>query len=108
MGYNSAKLYMENSKNNETQNRRQFFKEAAKKTLPILGLVALMSNPMIAKAVEKDVTNCNEGCYTSCSGTCSGNCKESCRKGCKGNCVGSCKNRCDFSCKGECMRSSKK
>lgn len=91
---------MNNNKNNETQNRREFFKEAAKKTLPILGAVALMSNPLIAKAVEKNACEtCTGGCSYTCSGTCSG--------ACSGGCSGSCKGGCSASCRDACTKYSK-
>lgn len=96
MGYNWAKEAMEN-KNNETQNRREFFKEAAKKALPILGAVALMSNPLIAKALEHKITGCESNCSGSCQGKCEGCCAEN---GCKGGCHGTCNSTCLYSCKG--------
>ncbi len=89
---------MEKNKNNETQNRREFFKEAAKKALPIIGAVALMSNPMIAKAVESESLGCNGLCRNTCTQTCASNC----RGGCKGRCEGGCKGRCEGSCKTGC------
>ena len=101
---------MEKNKNNETQNRREFFKEAAKKALPIIGAVALMSNPVIAKAVESEPLGCNYNCSggcNSCRGTCeyicqddcSGSCKGGCKKSCRNSCPNSCRNSCDGSCK---------
>lgn len=94
--------------NNEFQNRRDFFKEAAKKALPIIGAVALLSNPVIAKAVENEPLGCSElscyqgcyggckGCRYSCEGTCSGGCKDTCQTTCKDTCQGSCKARCTY------------
>lgn len=90
---------MENNKNNETQNRREFFKEAAKKVLPIIGAVALLSNPMIAKAVEEEPSGCY-GCSGTCQGTCSGDCQwDACKFSCTGTCKGLCTS-CSGSCKG--------
>ena len=96
MENNLAKQTMEN--NNETQNRRQFFKEAAKKALPILGIVALMSNPMIANAMENEATGCNNGCTGSCNYTCSGTCVGACSQQCKGSCKGTCSATCREVC----------
>jgi hypothetical protein len=99
---------MENNKNNETQNRREFFKEAAKKALPIIGAVALFSNPVIAKAVESKVdyecscSGCTSGCYTTCHGSCKGGCI-----GCKHTCHGSCVDGC-IGCKNTCHGTAKK
>ena len=84
------------------QNRREFFKEAAKKTLPILGVVALLSNPVIAKAVENESLGCNYGCSATCSGTCSGTCQWD---ACKHSCSGTCKDLCT-SCSGSCKGSN--
>lgn len=109
MGYNLAKQIMEN--NNETQSRRQFFKEAAKKALPIIGAVALLSNPVIARTVENEPMGCSSGsCYGTCSGSCQnsclGDCEKSCLVGCKTSCQGTCKNTCIGSCDGTCRRSN--
>ena len=90
---------MENNKK-ETQNRREFFKEAAKKALPILGAIALLSNPVIANAMEK---NACDGCTGSCSYTCSGSCSGACSGGCKGSCKGGC----DATCRNACTKYTK-
>ena len=101
---------------NETQSRREFFKEAAKKALPILGAVALLSNPMIAKAMDSEPLCCTYGtcvgtCMSTCTGTCSGDCERSCMVGCKTSCQGTCKGTClgtcDKSCKGTCAYSNR-
>ncbi|MBR1513889.1 MAG: Cys-Xaa-Xaa-Xaa repeat radical SAM target protein [Bacteroidales bacterium] len=93
---------MENKEKNETQNRREFFKEASRKALPILGAVALMSNPVIAKALESEPMGCDGSCYGSCQGTCKG----ACSGGCKDGCRETCSTRCDGGCKGSCKRVS--
>ena len=96
MGNNLGKNAMEN---NETQNRRQFFKEAAKKALPIIGAVALLGNPVIAKAMESETM----GCKYECAGAC--------RKGCSTTCTGSCKNgctSCSTTCTNTCKNTNKK
>ncbi len=85
-------------KNSETQNRRQFFKEAARKALPIIGAAALMSNPVFAKAVETNIiTNCN-----ACSNTCKGSCDKTCKNTCIGTCSGGCQKTCTNTCIGGC------
>lgn len=84
---------MENGENKDLQGRREFFKEAAKKALPILGAVALMGNPVIAKAVEMESTSCERGCtYT---------CKDDCTAGCRGGCKSGCRTSCSEGCKGQ-------
>ena len=91
--------------NNEIQNRRDFFKEAAKKALPIIGAVAFLSNPVIAKAIEKEPL----GCETSaCKGSCAYTCLKTCEGKCSGGCKGSCQGTCDATCKDTCRRSANK
>ena len=99
MGNNLGKKAMKNNKNNETQSRREFFKEAAKKALPIVSAIALIGNPVIAKAVENESLGCY-GCSGTCQGTCSGSCQwDACKFSCTGTCKGGCSS-CSGSCKG--------
>lgn len=87
-------------RNEEIQSRREFFKNAGKKALPILGAVALMNIPTIAKAVE--ATGCTSGgCYTSCQGSCKGGCSTRCENVCTG-CGSACQNGCAVGCTGGC------
>ena len=100
---------MENGENKDLQGRREFFKQAAKKALPILGAVALMSNPVIAKAVEKEPMGCNTACSygcTGCYGDCYGSCNDKCQGTCKGDCLGSCKGTCSDVCRTNCRRNA--
>ncbi len=83
-----------NKKNEELQSRRQFFKNAAKGALPILGAIVLANVPGIMNAAEESPMGC--------TGTCYGMCKNGC-KGCEYTCSGTCKN----SCRGGCQWSSK-
>lgn len=86
---------MKQNKKEELQSRRQFFKKAAKATLPILGAVVLANMPMIAQASNGSSTGCEActglctGCTgcTSCSGLCEGECLGC--TGCSLNCYGS-------------------
>lgn len=91
-----------NKENEELQSRREFFKEAAKKALPIIGLIAFAKSPIIAQATTKVPMGCMDG---SCSGGCKGTCDSTCKGGCTG-CDGTCKGGCDGSCKGNCDRVS--
>lgn len=55
------------------QSRREFFKNAAKGILPILGVMLLTGEPLIGK--NSDVAmgcqyTCSGGCKNSCSATC--------------------------------------
>ena len=93
---------MENSENKNLQNRREFFREAAKKALPILGAVALLSNPVIAGAMESEPVGCN-GCYDycqkGCKSGCEGRCKDHCALSCSESCRNTCRGGCDNTCK---------
>jgi len=94
----------EKKQNEELQSRREFFKEAAKKALPVIGAIALASSPIIAQAAEMapdDCTGvCSYGCGRQCSSGCSGSCAGTCDGACKGYCQGSCKGSCMGSCRG--------
>ncbi len=96
----------ENKKKEELQSRRGFFKDAAKKALPILAAVALANVPQIMKAAEANgemgCSYCEGKCMASCKGTCSGGCKGSCKYECSGGCKGGCRN----TCKNSCVRSN--
>ena len=88
---------MEKKKQNkELQSRREFFKEAAKKALPVIGAIALASTPIIANATEMHPMGCENSCSGACKGGCSG-CSGSCSSGCKGGCSGSCSGSCTSS-----------
>lgn len=110
---------MENGENKDLQGRREFFKEAAKKTLPIIGILALSGMSVKLYAKQTPVTDCQEGCSMGCKfecmgckGGCTGYCtgcmsyckdtcytfcSTDCTGGCKGTCTGGCKDTCDFS-----------
>ena len=81
---------MENKEKNETQNRREFFKQAAKKALPILGAITLGSLPQIIKA-NNEALGCTSGsCYMVCGYSCQKGCSDDCLTSCKGNCKRTC------------------
>ena len=70
---------------NDIQSRREFFRNASRVTLPILG-ISLMPNLSILKEAVKPsgcegctgiCTGC-QGCEGSCSGSCGGNCSQTC------------------------------
>lgn len=92
----------EQKKNEELQSRRDFFKNAAKGALPILGAVILASNPIVSHAAESmDPMGCRNGCYTTCSGSCKGGCSTRCENVCTG-CGSACQNGCAVGCTGGC------
>ncbi len=82
-------------KNEELQNRRTFFKNAAKKSLPLLGAL-ILATPIFAK----DNTIEQTGCKTGCTGGCRTLCQEGCSRSCNGGCKNTCEGRCDKTCKG--------
>ena len=90
---------MENNENQNLQNRREFFKEAAQKALPILGLVLAASTPGLLQSCKKDNTT---GCKSSCTGTCLNGCSDGCTNRCSGTCSGTCKNTCKNGCRTGC------
>jgi len=97
----------EKEKKDDIQSRREFFKKAAKKALPIVGAIVLASVP-IEKADAQWGSGCNScsgGCM-GCSGGCTGDCGSSCGRGCSGGCTGTCQNSCSGTCSNMCTSSS--
>ncbi len=78
----------EKNKNEKLQSRREFFKNAAKAALPVVGAVVLANLPISVNATEA----------TSCSGTCWGGCQGYCMHTCSGGCKGGCQNSCMQHC----------
>lgn len=92
----------EKKQNEELQSRREFFKDAAKKALPIIGAIALAGSPIIARATEPmncRYEACVGGCHNGCSGTCKGSCETTCHNSCRDTCKGSCSGTCHNSSK---------
>ena len=87
---------MENKKKDELQNRREFFKKAAKSALPIFGIALIVSNPIVAKTLVEVENGCGMGCKFSCVGNCAGGCRTSCSGGCKTLCKGTCRHSNEF------------
>ena len=79
-----------NKKNEELQSRREFFKNAAKGALPILGLVALANVPGVLNAATEAPMGCTGTCYQGCRNAC---------RSCETTCYGGCKN---YACKSVC------
>ena len=90
---------MSNSKKNEElQSRREFFKQAAKAALPVIGGVVISSFPLVEmKAANAHATSCNGGC----DGVCGGNCINTCSNSCSNYCTG-CRNTCSNGCYNTC------
>lgn len=93
--------------NEELQSRREFFKKAAKATLPVVAAIALVGSPIIANADEVK-TGCDNSCSTSCKGDCKGSCQTNCATdGCGSTCSGKCRGKCDSLCQDSCAKSSR-
>lgn len=75
----------------QVQSRRDFFKEAGKKMLPMIGAAVLSSLPF---SECKAQWGCNYSCSSGCWGGCSGGCYRSCDTGCDGGCKGTCSGTC--------------
>lgn len=92
------------NKKDGIQSRREFFKNAAKKGLPLLAAAVLASTPVLSKASEPLV--CENSCYGSCSDGCG---SYNCRGYCKGTCEGTCEGQCGgcTGCKGTCSGTCK-
>ncbi|MEZ3591726.1 MAG: Cys-Xaa-Xaa-Xaa repeat radical SAM target protein [Muribaculaceae bacterium] len=91
---------MKENSEEELQSRRQFFKKAAKKALPILGAIALANMPIIARGAESTSTSCHDACTGTCRTGCSTNCYNQCYSTCKGSCSYTCRSSCSGSCNG--------
>ena len=95
---------MENKKKDELQNRREFFKKAAKGALPILGAILLANVPGVMRSHEgKTPNDCNYNCGYSCSYQCTTSCKGSCNASCVTGCKYTCKLGCNDYCSNGCF-----
>jgi len=91
---------MEEKKQNENpQSRREFFKNATKKALPIIGAIVLSNSPLLAKVPEAESLGCNSNCKIACATGCYIFCEGSCKDSCKGTCKDTCLGGCNRSCK---------
>lgn len=90
----------EKNKNEEIQTRREFFKKAARATLPVLGAVVLSSLPFQQVEAHDCGSSCSSTCYRGCQYGCGYNCNGLCRDNCTRTCYNTCKTTCDSTCKG--------
>ena len=100
--------FMSNSKKNEElQSRREFFKQAAKAALPIIGAAIVVSVPFVKSEAATDcVGMCANSCQITCSGTCDITCKGDCKGTCETGCYNGCRNTCHGTCSGGCATSA--
>lgn len=87
---------MKEKKQNEEEilDRRVFFKQAAKKVLPLLAVTVLGSTILASCEKEEGTNGSSTGCGRSCSGDCDGSCSGSCDTDCSHECSGLCAVNC--------------
>lgn len=61
--------------NKEIQTRREFFRKAAKRMLPIICTIAIFDIPSIAIARARSPMGCDDGCHASCQRNCNRYCR---------------------------------
>lgn len=89
---------MENkNRKDELQSRRDFFKKAAKMSLPVIGAIVFAKPFSISSIATTTSSSCDYTCEVSCADDCYGHCKYGCKTTCSGTCDGSCKNTCYYS-----------
>ena len=72
--------------NEELQTRREFFKKASKRILPMLGV--FVAGPTVMMST---LTSCGcDGCEAACQDDCEGACSNLCTNTCSGTCSNSC------------------
>lgn len=100
--------------NKRLQSRREFFKEASEKALPILGMALLASTPILSSCTkDPDPSECN-GCSNNCEGnstssgcsSCSNNCQNSSTSSGCDNCSSGCDSGCTNDCSVNCSNSA--
>lgn len=77
-------------------NRRNFFKKAISKCLPILGALVATALPIKADTIPN-------GCNDNCSNSCQRRCSYTCASGCTNRCLYMCVNECSHK---ECIGKS--
>lgn len=85
--------------NEELQNRREFFKKAAKSIFPILGALAVIGMPIKVSSATPQTCPCSGTC-TACVGGCMDACARSC-KACSNGCASGCHISCYTGCNGK-------
>ena len=89
----------------ERVSRRDFFRKATGRILPILGGIALMGVPSSLRAASEPAPDyCPGSCTGLCTTSCTGSCKGECRGSCTGDCAGGCQTSCTTTCKQRQMR----
>lgn len=110
--------------NKELLSRREFFRKAAKKTLPFVATLTLPSfliscggdDPIEnGSGCDNCASTCQGGCQGGCSGGCGDSCKNTnagssscsdCSAACKNDCEGTCSENCREDCNSSCNNTS--
>lgn len=76
----------EKKQNEELQSRREFFKESAKKVLPMFA-VAMLGSSALSSCYKEDFISCRSGCTGECDRSCTERCSGDCWDVCAYSCV---------------------
>ena len=90
------------NKTKELQTRRDFFKKAGKKILPLFASLSLVAQIIPIKAIAKEQIGCGWTCMGTCMTGCLYSCGGSCLNGCYMSCMNACAMSCGNSCRGGC------
>ena len=99
--WKSHRIMKKNDRKEELQSRRDFFRNAAKMALPVIGAIVL-SKSIVVQAAEKTP----QGCYYSCTAVCANDCSTQCARVCnycRITCEGGCKETCHAKCASGCQ-----
>ena len=100
------KKKIEKEKDEEIQNRRDFFKNMSKIALPVIAVIGLSSLGGLENVLGSTKENKKHGvaCESGCSWSCEGSCNYTCEKTCKGYCEQTCQYECEKTCKRTCEK----
>lgn len=102
----------EDNKKSIVQTRREFFRNAAKGVMPIVGILGLGQAFLSSCGRDDEPTESSSGGCKTCRTTCDAHCMSTCRflaisKPSYSICKGTCKGDCYSTCKSTCMSGSK-
>lgn len=95
MVYKIVKEMKKQKQYDDIQTRREFFKNASKKVLPLFA-VSIIGSSLFTSCVDDlygGSMGCG-GCGNTCSGSCKTDCSGNCDAGCKGDCYTGCTDAC--------------
>lgn len=99
---------MDKNQKEKLQSRRDFFKKMIKKTLPIIGLLAIPTIQVFSNNIQDNqyCKGCWGACQSNCTGSCEGSCS-GCGSSCSTTCSSTCRGACDNTCKNSCENLSR-